>query len=334
MKKLSVLALCHHDTLPPPGARDRDAKGALWKMEHHVLSTIRSLGHHLEVLPVRDELRTIREAIERERPDVVVNLLEAFDGEVLFDHNVVAYLELLRVPTTGCNSRGLVLSRDKVLSKKIAAWHRVKVPDFFVVRRGQKVRRPARMGFPLIVKSPIDDASLGIAMASVVHDDGALAERVNYMRSRWDIDVLVERFIPGRELYVGVIGNHRLTVLPTWELVFERRPEDLPLVATRKVKWDLAYQKRLGVDTRAARALPDALGRRLPRLCRRLYRALRLTGYARLDFRLAEDGTLYFLEANPNPDLSKDDDLALSAKAAGLRYPRLIQRILDLARRG
>ncbi len=332
MKPLRVLALCHHDTLPPEGALDRDAIGQLWKMEHHVLSALRGQKHELLVLGVEDDLRQIRDGVETHKPQVVLNLLEAFDGEVLWDQNVVSYLELLRAPYTGCNPRGLVLSRDKALSKKLAAWHRVRVPDFFVVRRGRKLRRPARLGFPLIVKSPIDDASLGIAKASVVHDDAALEARVTFMRERWDIDVMVEQFIPGRELYVGVLGNDRLTVLPTWELVFKNKAEDQPLVATRKVKWDVAYQKKLGVDSGPAAPLPPEVARRLPGTCRRLYRALGLSGYARLDFRLGHDDTLYFLEANPNPDLSKDEDLAVSARSFGLPYPKLLQRILELGR--
>ncbi|MDF1566129.1 MAG: D-alanine--D-alanine ligase [Deltaproteobacteria bacterium] len=332
MKRRRILALCHREILPPEGATDELAIGQVWKMEHHVLSAVRELGHELEVLGIDDDLRPIRDGVERFQPDVVLNLLEAFAGEVLWDQNVVSYLELLGASYTGCDPRGLVLSRDKALSKKLAAWHRVRVPDFFIVRRGRKVRRPARMGFPLIVKSPIDDASLGIAKASIVHDDDALAARIDFMRERWDIEVMAEEFIPGRELYVGVLGNDRLTVLPTWELVFEKKAEDQPLIATRKAKWDVAYQEKLGIQSGEARDLPEEIARRLPRICRRLYRALGLSGYARLDFRLSKEGVLYFLEANPNPDISRDEDLAVSAARAGLPYPRLIQRILDLGR--
>jgi len=260
-------------------------------------------------------------------------MLEAFDGEVLFDQNVVSYLELLRLPYTGNNPRALILCRDKALAKKIATWHRVRVPDFFVVRRGEKVRRPRRLEFPLIVKSLIDDASLGLAQASVVENDHALCQRVEFMRAHWDVDVIVERFIPGREIYVGLLGNQRYHLMTPWELRFDKRKPNTRLLATRRVKWDLGTQARLGVDTGPAEALSEALLNSLHRVCRRLGRALCLSGYARLDFRLSEEGELFFLEANPNPDLSFDEDLALAAAAGGIPYAKLIDRILDLGLR-
>jgi len=180
------------------------------------------------------------------------------------------------------------------------------------------------------VKSATEDASLGIAQASVVDDAQKLRERVQFMHEQIKSDALVEEYIEGRELYVGVLGNERLSRLPVWEMEFGSLPESLPAIATRKVKWDRAYQQKYGITTREARELPPLLLARIDRLARRIYRALHLSGYARIDFRLRADGSLYVLEANPNPNLEKAEDFAASAQAAGVGYGKLLERIVRL----
>ena len=184
--------------------------------------------------------------------DVVFNLLEEFDGIVTYDQHVVAFLELMHQPYTGCNPRGMLLSRDKVLSKQLLSYHRVPTPQFMVFPRGKKPRIPKNLRFPLFVKSSTEDASLGIAQASVVADPKQLAERIAFIHEQTHSDALVEEYIEGRELYVGVMGNDRLKVLPVWEMTFGSLPENLPAIATRKVKWDRGYQQRYGITTAAA----------------------------------------------------------------------------------
>jgi D-alanine-D-alanine ligase len=149
-----------------------------WKTEHDVTTSLRDMGHEIRIVGVKDDLTVIRRAVEDWKPHIAFNMMEHFHELGAFDHNVVSYLELLRVPYTGCNPRGLMLARDKALSKTLLSYHRVPVPDFAVVRVGRKVRRPKRMSFPLIVKSLTQEASIGISQASVVHDDKELAERV------------------------------------------------------------------------------------------------------------------------------------------------------------
>jgi len=149
----------------------------------------------------------------------------------------VSYLELLQVPYTGCNPRGLFLARDKALSKKLLHYHRIRVPDFAVMKRGRRIQRPKRLDFPLIVKSLTQEASIGIAQASVVEDDAKLVERVQFVHESIGTDAIVEQFIAGRELYCGVIGNERLRVLPVWELTFDNLPEGRHAIATERVKW-------------------------------------------------------------------------------------------------
>ena len=236
----------------------------------------------------------------------------------------------MRQPYTGCNPRGMLLSRDKVLSKQLLTYHRIPTPQFVVFRRRKKSRIPKALRFPLFVKSSTEDASLGIAHASVVSDERQLVERIAFIHDQTHSDALVEEYIEGRELYVGVIGNDRLKVLPVWEMRFGSLPENLPAIATRKVKWDRRYQERYGITTAAAANLPEGTMARLEQLSKRIFRALHLTGYARMDFRLRDDGSLYVLEANANPNISMAEDFSQSALTAGMRYRDVLNRILQL----
>jgi len=242
----------------------------------------------------------------------------------------VAFLELLRQPYTGCNPRGLLLSRDKTLCKQLLSFHRIATPQFAVFRRGARFHVPRKLRFPLFVKSTVEDASLGIAQASVVEDAARLKERIAFVHEQVKSDALVEEYIEGRELYVGVMGNERLTRLPVWEMVFGSMPDSLAAIATRKVKWDKRYQSKYGITTHAALDLPPQVLTALDRLSRRIYRALGMSGYARMDFRVTPQGQVYVLEANANPNLETAEDFAESARAAGTPYGELLERLMDL----
>jgi D-alanine-D-alanine ligase len=335
-KKLRVLCLTHEDLVPPTDARkDKSFHDEPWRTEQYVLFALKKLGHEAKILGVRYDLGVIRNGVEEFKPDIIFNLLEEFHDQPLYDQNVVSYLELIPVPYTGCNPRGMVLARDKALTRKVLSYHRIPGPEFAVFTRGRRVRRPKKLGLPLFVKSQVEEASLGISQASVVHTDAELQERVRVMHERYRTDVIVEEYIDGRELYVGILGDERLTVLPIWELLFERMPEDKPHIATRKVKWDPEYQKKYGIISREAQGLSSELKQRIVNVCKRTYRALGLSGYARIDLRLKESGEVFVIEANPNPEIAFMEDFADSAKAYGLSYEELIQRILTLGlRRG
>jgi D-alanine-D-alanine ligase len=330
MKKQRVLALVDESLVPPDDGKGHDVANAPWKMEFDVVHTLREQGHEVLAVGVGSELGVIRKAIQDLKPDIAFNLLESFADVATWDQNVVAYLELMRLPYTGCNSRGLILARDKALAKKILTYHRVAVPDFVVVPRGRRIRRPRRLGFPLIVKSLTLDASIGISQASVVEDDARLEERVRFIHESIGTPALVEEYVEGRELYVGVLGNQRLQVLPTWELDFSGLPEESRRIATERLKWSMSYQKKHGIASGASKDLPEPLVRSIGGLCKRVYRSLMLSGYARIDLRLAEGGRIVVLEANPNPQLAYGEDLAEAAEAAGLRYGPLLERIMAL----
>ena len=182
----------------------------------------------------------------------------------------------------------------------------------------------------MFVKSVNEEATLGISQKSIVHDDQQLADRVAFIHEEVQSDALAEEYIEGRELYVGVIGNQRLTAFPIWEMLFTTMPDDMARIATRRVKWDLKIQEKFGIKTEAARDLPPGADRQIINLCKRVYRALSISGYGRMDLRLAEDGRVYLLEANPNPNLEYGEDLAESAERVGVSYEMLLQRILNL----
>ena len=330
VKPLRVLVLVHEHLIPPADAKAADATNAPWKTEYYVQRALERLGHETRVLGVQDDLKAIRRVNDEWHPQIAFNLLEAFDDVTTFDSHVVSYLELLNLPYTGCNPRGLLLSRDKALAKKLLAYHRIPIPESIVVGRGRKVRRPRKMSFPLIVKSLTQDASIGISQASVVENDEKLRERVEFIHESVNTDALVEQYIEGRELYVGVLGNQALKVLPVWELLFRTPPEEMHLIATERVKWSAKYQKKHGIKSGPAKEIPRDVLDKIQRVCRRVYRALELTGYGRIDLRLTPEGRFYVLEANPNPQIARDEDFADSAEAAGVEYDALIQRVLSL----
>src|SRR5579862_6191806 len=330
MKKLRTLVVVHASLVPPESLEGHSEKDIeQWRTEYDVTSTLRKSGHDVRCLGVLDSLTEMRSSIADWRPDIVFNPLEEFNGIVTYDQHVVAFLELLRQPYTGCNPRGLLLSRDKPLCKQLLAFHRIPTPQFAVFRRGARIQVPRKLRFPLFVKSTVEDASLGIAQASVVDDAAKLRERIQFVHEQVGSDALVEEFIEGRELYVGVLGNDRLTRLPVWEMVFGSMPDSLAAIATRKVKWDKRYQSRYGITTRAAEDLPAAVLMSLDKLSRRIYRALGLSGYARMDFRVTAAGEVYVLEANANPNLEAAEDFAESARVAGTPYGELLERLMD-----
>jgi D-alanine-D-alanine ligase len=330
VRKLRVVALVHPDLVPPAHAEPAEALAAPWRAEYDVVAGLGRLGHEVHVLPVGSELNPLRRAVRDHRPHIFFNLLEGFDDVVHWEHNVVGYLEMMKMKYTGCNPRGLLLARDKALAKRLLSFHRIRVAEFAVARRGAKFRRSRKLSFPLFVKSLSLDASIGISQASVVESDEKLEERIRFVHESVGTDALVESYIEGRELNVGVLGNRRLTALPIWELVFERMAPAARKIATERMKWSSDYQDRHAILSGAADALPPGLERRIQALGRRVYRALYLSGYARVDLRLTPSGEVYVIEANPNAQIARGEDFADAAAAAGLGYDALLQRIVNL----
>ncbi|REJ95081.1 MAG: D-alanine--D-alanine ligase [Planctomycetota bacterium] len=331
MKRQRILVLVRDGLVPPDtmeGYTDKEIEE--WKCEFDVIQTLRELGHEVHPLGVYDDLGPLKDAIADWKPDIAFMLLEEFHGVTLYDHAIVSYLELMRQPYTGCNPLGTMLSRKKALAKKILLHHDLPTPRFTVVRKGRRARLPRDLRYPLLVKSDGEDASHGISQASVVHDAAALHERVDFLHESGGGDALVEEYIEGRELYVGVIGNDRLQTFPIWEMDFNRMPEAQARIATAKIKFNEAYRDKYGVTTRAARGIAPEVRRRISNVCKQVYRELEMSGYARMDLRLTEDNRFYLLEANANPNLSYGEDFAESAETAGVSYEMLLEKIVRL----
>jgi len=313
------------ETLPEGVEKEKQP----WRTEYDVITTLKSIGHEVYPVGLRSDLEVIAKAREEHKPQIVFNLLEDFEGQALYDQHVVSYLELIKQPYSGCNPRGMTIAKDKALTKKILSYHRIPVPGFAVFPMGQKVYRPRRLKFPLLVKSVVEEGSVGISQASVVSDDQKLAERVEFIHRQTNSHAIAEQYIEGREIYVGVIGNRKLQTYTPWELMITNLPDGSLNIATGRLKWNPDYQKKVGLVTKPAELSPE-LQRKILLLSKRIYRHLSLSGYARLDYRMTNDGEFYLLEANPNPQIAKNEDFADSAAHCGISYGELLHKILTL----
>jgi D-alanine-D-alanine ligase len=328
--KLRIVVLLSQELMPPDSIPEGvEKEKQAWRTEYDVISTLKAMEHDVYPVGLRSDLAVIANAREEHKPQIVFNLLEDFEGQALFDQHVVSYLELLKQPYTGCNPRGLTLAHDKALTKKILSYHRIGVPGFAVFPMGQKVVRPHRLKFPLFVKSVVEEGSVGISQASVVNDDAKLAERVEFIHRQTSNHAIAEQYIEGREIYVSVIGNRKLQTYTPWELVINNLPDGALNIATGRLKWNPDYQRKVGLVTKPAQLAPE-LQRDLEHLSKRIYRHLCLSGYARLDYRMTNNGKFYLLEANPNPQIALNEDFADSAAHSGLKYPQLLQKIITL----
>jgi D-alanine-D-alanine ligase len=300
--------------------------------EADVISCLQTLGHEVQTLPVFDNVVGLVEKICSSGADVVFNLCESFFNERSHESNIPALLELLNVPYTGAGPDALLLCKNKALAKTILVYHRIRVPRFIVSHRRRPLRRLRRFTFPAFVKPVCEESSDGIAKASFARNEEETLERARFVHEKLGCDALIEEYIEGRELYVSVLGNRKLSIFPPRELFFSDVPEGEPKFATFKAKWDDTYRAKWGIRNGPADPLPNGMEKKLAEFARRVYSLLSIQGAGRLDLRLTPLGELVFIEANPNPSLAQEDDFACSAAAAGVPYDALIQRIIDVAR--
>jgi D-alanine-D-alanine ligase len=322
----------------PDHERQMATEVAAWKhhepeMEYQIADALRVRGHEVTLVGVRNDLQYLVRCLDEIRPDLVFNGVEAFHGNAGLEYMIPGMLEAEGYRYTGSPPLALLVSRNKAMSKKVLAYHGIRVPGFATYRPGEALVVPASLRFPLIVKPLQSDASVGIAQASVVQDPASLADRVTMIHERFDQPAIAEEFVDGRELYVSLIGNgDKLEILPITEMVFDKRrtrPEER--IATEFAKWDEDYRSRKGIRNVFARPIARAARERIEEICSTAFRALWLRDYARLDIRLAPDGEVWFLEANANPFISYGHDMANAAEKAGMDYYQFIQRLVDEA---
>lgn len=333
---LRVLLLFGVREHPGPPERHAEYEEAMftdeaWFTEGHVLEALREAGHEVFLGPIHRDVRELIEVVDRTKPDVVWNACEIFQERRHYEVHIAATLELLGIPFTGCGFESLVVCKDKALSNKVLRHHRVSVPQFIVSRLERPLKRLAPGLLPAFVKPLSSEGSEGISRDAFAETAEKALDRVRFLHQSLQTDVIVERFIPGRELYVGVLGNDRLRVFPPRELRFAKVPEGEPTYATYQTKWNADYRERWGIENAFAEDLDESTLRAIGTTCRRAFRALRMSGYGRLDLRLSEGGKILVMEANPNPAITRGEDFAEAAARAGIGYEELISRILRLA---
>ncbi len=302
-------------------------------MEADVISCLRALGHEVDRLAVYDDVRAMFDRIVSFAPDVVFNMCETFYLDRAHEPNIPGLLDLMKVRYTGAGPEALLLCKDKALAKKILAFHGVRVAGFVVSSRARPLRRLRKFRFPAFVKPLGEEGSNGISKASYARDEAEALERAAFIHKSFECDVLIEEYVVGRELTVGVLGNPRPLALPPRETFFGKADDDetAPRFATQRSKWDDGYRRKWRIRNGEPDPLPADVRERLAKTARMAYRILKVRGLARLDVRLTEQGQIVVIEVNPNPSLVRTDDFAMAAASAGLTYEQLIQRLLDNA---
>ncbi len=325
----------------PPALQDHaayadDMKAEAWESEAGVFGALRAAGHDVRLFGVFDDFHILLDEIRANRPDVVFNLAEAFAGDRSRETNVASLLELLGLKFTGAGAKTLQLCKDKALSSVLVSHAGVRVPRFAVSTRAQPLTaaKLKEFEYPAFVKPAALESSMGISQDSFVQNEREAAARIRFVHESLEQDAVIAEYIEGRELYISMLGNWdsgKVETFPTRELFFSEVSEGDPKIATFKAKWDDAYRKKWGIKNGFARGLSTEHEALLADTGRRIYSALQIRGYARLDLRLTPQGELVFLEANPNPSIARDDDFAQAAMRSGLTYEKLIAKIIKLS---
>jgi len=331
-KRLRILVLFEvHDPPAPDEEYERRMREEPdWRTEGHVVAALKTLGHEVHLGAIFKNPRDVIDIVDRIHPDLVWNFVQTFHGTRYYESHIAGVLELCKVPYTGCGHRALMLCQDKALSKEILKHHRVSVPPFVVSRRAQPLKKLGKAIFPVMVKPLAEEGSVGISRDSFAETEEQALARAHFLHDRLKQDVIIEQYVSGREIYVGVLGNDRLRVLPPRELKFSKVPEGEPKFASFKAKWDEGYRERWGIFSTFPDDLSDALQRSIAAVAKRVFRALQMRGFGRIDLRLTEAGKLVVVEANPNPEIAQGEDIAEAAAKTGLAYNDLIDRIVTL----
>jgi D-alanine-D-alanine ligase len=308
-----------------PVVRTLDKK----EVEEEVAEVLVKLGH----APTMHELDGTQKsllALARMECDLVFNLAESFADDDTADFKIAAFLELIGKKYTGSGTHGLMLAQDKAIAKKIFAFHGVHTPVFAKSFRG-RLDFSHDLQFPVIVKPAREDGSIGIEFSAVVSSIRELMERMDWLHANFDSPVLIEEYIEGRELYVGIIGNDKPEALPVVELDLSKLPDGMPRIASAEVKWGKGTKAYRDTKSAIATDLPEESLLALQQTAIAAYQALELRDYGRVDVRLQPDGRVHVIEVNPNPWLSSKAEFAMAARKSGRTYTQMIEEIVELA---
>ncbi|MGH9346377.1 MAG: D-alanine--D-alanine ligase family protein [Vicinamibacterales bacterium] len=308
-----------------PVTRTLDKK----EVEEEVAEALVRIGHEPVMHEIDGTTRRLL-ALAKIDCDLVFNLCESFADDDTADFKIAAFLELLKKKYTGAGTHGLMLAQDKAIAKKIFAFHGVHTPVFAKSFRG-RLDFSHDLQFPVIVKPAREDGSIGIEFSAVVSSIRELMERMDWLHQHFDSPVLIEEYIEGREMYVGVIGNAKPQALPIVELDLSRLPEGMPRIAGAEVKWGKGTKAYRDTKSAIAEGLPDGTVFALQQAALAAYQALELRDYGRIDMRLQADGRVHVIEANPNPWLSSRAEFSMAARKSGRTYTELVGEIVALA---
>jgi D-alanine-D-alanine ligase len=309
---------------------EREGSKKVDAVMHQVADALQSKGHETNILAASSDLSRLVEKLTKPRPDLVFNLMEMFGDNVLAEVGVAGLLELVGAPFTGCGPGEFYLQQDKALAKKLLAFDEIKYPDYAVFSPDSLMETGGKLRLPLFVKPLRADASIGIDGKSLVRTSTDLMKRVVHIHEELHDSALAEEFIEGREFYIGVLGNNDPIAFPPIEMDFSKMDPDLPHIADSKAKWDKKSAEYKGTQSVLA-DVPDELCARLQKAAIAAYRALRVRDYGRVDFRVSDTGDIYVIEVNASCYLEKQSEFAMAAKAAGIEYTELINRIAELA---
>jgi D-alanine-D-alanine ligase len=309
----------------------REVEQKAEEAEYDVARALMAGGHEVLMIGIGDDVSPLLAKLAEFQPKLVFNGCEGFRKNARHEYAVAALLDMYGYRYTGSSPTALLVARNKSLTKKILAYHGIRVPAFAEFDDGDELVRPSELRFPLIVKPLLEDASIGIAQASVVEDDASLKQRIEFIHTKYHQAAIVEELVEGREVYVGLIGNDELEVLPLTEMTFGEPETVEHRIATYKAKWDEEYRKKKQIKNVFAKGVSEELTRRIGEICRTAFHALWLQDYGRVDVRLAHDDEVYVLEVNPNPFIAAEHEMAEAAAKSGLKYNAFIQRIVDEA---
>lgn len=331
MKSLKIVLLFDLSVDIPPEKYSEYWSSPDWKTEKEVRKTLTDLGHEVIPYGIHNDIEPFLKLVREQRPDLVFNMSEAFSGKRDLEPNMTALLQLVGVPFTGAGPMSLQLCKDKGLTKVILDYHGILTPKFIVAKKSKAIPNLKKFQYPAIVKPLQLESSEGISQLSYVENEKEALARIEYIQTKLGADAIVEEYIEGREVYVSILGNEKLSVFPPREMFFKQIPEDKPKFATYRTKWDPLYRKKWGIDSGWAPKMSETEERKLQETCKKIYRLLQIQGFGRIDLRIKENGDIYFIEANPNPSIAKSEDYALSAHKGGLDYQDLISRIVSLS---
>ncbi|MBS0617657.1 MAG: ATP-grasp domain-containing protein [Spirochaetes bacterium] len=321
--------------LPKDGDYAAFLKAEDWRPVCNVKEALVRIGHEVILQGVFDDIMPLIYTIRRKKPGIVFNMLETFKQERRYEGALAGLFDLLHVPYTGCSAAALTICRNKQYTKQLLSQYDIHVPKSVLFPRGKTNRSVKDLTFPFIVKPLSLEGSDGIAQASFVEDEKSLVERVKTVHETYSVDALVEEYIEGREIYAGVLGLANLTTLPLREMLFTNFPEDKPKFATFHAKWNPEFRKKWGIKNTFVKdkSIEKEVVENIEDLSKIAFRALGLSGFARLDLRLTDTNEIYVIEVNPNPNIANDDEIAYAAQREGISYDDLIKKIIDFGRR-